>query len=906
MTKNYYLVKTLMLLCLAASGISSHAKPVGIDSLQRFAGNIHQFNSIFPQEKVYLQFDNTSYYTGETIWFKAFVTNASGLSRTESKVLYVDLISPTGEVLKQQKLMIVAGQADGSLVLLDGATSQAREKRGVVEYPSGFYEVRAYTSYMLNFDEKSIFSRVFAVFEKPKEEGSFYQSSPVVKIRKAESFNPRPKTENIHDINASFYPEGGQLIIGKPCRVAFKVTDETGFGTDAQGVTEDGTVSFSTIHNGMGEFLFTPLQRRNQVKITAGGKTQTFNLPQAENSGIALSVVQDGKDSLEVAVDATGGFYGTTLGVTLTCRGELMDFFTIDAGPAPARKKISLHGVPEGVCRIHLFDSHGTLYSSRSLYHRSKQTKVPVIEVKADKDSYGPFDRIQLNFSLDDGNGNPFHDRFCLSVRDIRSQGSPMADDLRTFMLLSSDLRGLIETPSWYFESDSPECDHSLDLLCMIQGWERYDWNIMTGQSEFTERHRREESLTVNGWILNSSGRRPMNGVEVKAALVPQDKKLTETYSYITDSTGYFGFDLGPAFYDYAKLSISAFTGKRKRLVGPDARIVLERSLKPAIRPYQPEELVITSNQATRKKAGNSQAVQDEDGLSAIISVEKGLLLPEVDINEDRMYVDYFTFKSYDVIKDTEAELDKGDYSTDLYGYLIEKGYDISDTCQGDFRADSVEINGFKAFFYIHDSKHYYDKGISDYPFSIDAMDIRSIIVYEKPMTMFEIIQVCPLFNDFMNKGVQKGLGNASEYASMFLDDMPDDFALTDLFPEYLANNPHIDPRKLERRKILVDIQLKEKREMSSKSDRFRLDRRVTTVDGYSRPYSFYSPEYPSGPIQGDVDYRRTLYWNPNVITDEEGKAQVEFYNSSITRHFNVSAAGITASGVPYILESAF
>ena len=85
--------------------------------LMRFAGNIHQFNSIFPQEKVYLQFDNTSYYTGETIWFKAFVVNASTLKRAESKVLYVDLMSPTGVLLKQQKLKIVAGQADGSFVL---------------------------------------------------------------------------------------------------------------------------------------------------------------------------------------------------------------------------------------------------------------------------------------------------------------------------------------------------------------------------------------------------------------------------------------------------------------------------------------------------------------------------------------------------------------------------------------------------------------------------------------------------------------------------------------------------------------------------------------------------------------------------------------------------------------------
>ena len=102
------------------SHVQNADESAGITSeLMRFAGNIHQFNSIDPQEKVYLQFDNTSYYQGETIWFKAFVVNASTLQRSKSKVLYVDLLSPDGVLLKQQKLLIVAGQADGSFPLHD-------------------------------------------------------------------------------------------------------------------------------------------------------------------------------------------------------------------------------------------------------------------------------------------------------------------------------------------------------------------------------------------------------------------------------------------------------------------------------------------------------------------------------------------------------------------------------------------------------------------------------------------------------------------------------------------------------------------------------------------------------------------------------------------------------------------
>ena len=810
------------------------AQSASVDSLMKFAGNIHQFNSLFPQEKVYIQFDNTSYYTGETIWFKAFVTNASTLGRAQSKILYVDLLSPTGVLLKQEKLKIVAGQADGSFVLMDGSTAQAREKRGVVDYPSGFYEVRAYTSYMLNFSNEILFSRVLAVYDPPKEEGNFYESSPVITIKRTETSDFRPKSEKLRNINASFYPEGGHLIIGKPCRLAFKVIDDTGFGVEATGKVEGKDITFSTVHNGMGYFTFTPQEKRNSVEITVGETSRSFNLPQAEPLGFAMTVDPLDSDSITVKVDGAEGMSGITLGVALTCRGELMDFGTLESGATPSERIIPLHGVPEGVCRIYLFDKNGILYSSRSFYHRSKVIKAPVLEMSADKETYQPFEKITLNFSLND-KGNPFRDRFCLSVRDSRTQNNVYTDDLRTSMLLSSDLKGFIEHPAWYFDSDAPERDQALDLLCLVQGWERYDWDIMTGQKDFSERYRMEESLTLNGWILSSSGRKKLDGVEVNASLVPQDKTLTEIYSYTTDTTGYFGFDIGAEFYDKAKFSISANTDK-KPLIGTSARIRIDRPASPAIRPYNVGELVFTGVKGTGYK-------------------------------RDRMYIDYFTFSAYDVTNDVEIELDKGDYTTDLMGYLIDKGDEViaSDT--------SIEsINGFEPFFYIHDNKKYLYQGPYETPAVIDTKDIKSVIVFDRPMFMMNILQQCPLYQDYLSESIQM------------------------LYGEDLINH----------RLLLVDVQMKEPNEISTREDRFNINKRITTVDGYSRPYSFYSPEYPQGPVFGDVDYRRTLYWNPNVITDENGKAQVEFYNNSITRRFDVEAAGITSAGVPYILDAGF
>ena len=230
------------------------------------------------------------------------------------------------------------------------------------------------------------------------------------------------------------------------------------------------------------------------------------------------------------------------------------------------------------------------------------------------------------------------------------------------------------------------------------------------------------------------------------------------------------------------------------------------------------------------------------------------------------MYIDYFTFDAYDIVQDVESELDKGEYSTDLWGYLLEKGYDIYPSDSG-----GVRINGFEPFFYIHDSQKFLDQGIFSDPLTVDAKDLRSIIVYDRPMFLMNILTLCPLYQKYLDKRLEI-----------------------------------IDSDSLYSRFVLVDILAKEEYERSTRKELMDITKRVTTVDGYSRPYSFYSPEYPDGPIPGDVDYRRTLYWNPNVITNEDGKAQVEFYNSSITRHFNIEAAGITSSGVPYTLDAGF
>ena len=70
---------------------------------------------------------------------------------------------------------------------------------------------------------------------------------------------------------------------------------------------------------------------------------------------------------------------------------------------------------------------------------------------------------------------------------------------------------------------------------------------------------------------------------------------------------------------------------------------------------------------------------------------------------------------------------------------------------------------------------------------------------------------------------------------------------------------------------------------------------RKTWLDGYSEPVEFYHPDY--SVLPKEEDYRRTLYWNPEVMPDEAGNAQVRFYNNSRCRRLKITAEMISADG---------
>ena len=150
------LLHNILLLILCAQAAAQTANDtIERNKLDNLALRTVAIETLFPEERVYLHFDNTAYYLTETMWFKAYVVSGEdNRPTTLSRVLYVELVAPEGYVVETKKYKIneegcCNGEFHLNTLLL-----------------SGYYEVRAYTRYMLNRGNDAIFSRVFPIYDK--------------------------------------------------------------------------------------------------------------------------------------------------------------------------------------------------------------------------------------------------------------------------------------------------------------------------------------------------------------------------------------------------------------------------------------------------------------------------------------------------------------------------------------------------------------------------------------------------------------------------------------------------------------------------------------------------------------------------------------------------------------------
>lgn len=456
-----------------------------------------------PQERVYLQFDNDVYYLGETIWFRAYVTSGNNDMPTSfSRVLYVELVSPEGYVVETKKYKLHDdGSCDGEFEL-------------TARLLSGLYEIRAYTRYMLNWGEEAVFSRVFPVFDKVNANNWDFKN--MLDRQRVYTSDNKSLEGKLPDADLKFYPEGGNLVDGIECRVAFELFGVDGeFGTDSVTVFENKNrlLGVAPVHNGKGCFNFIPDSEnsyRAYVKCRNKNneiETFEFDLPKIEREGVVMTVSQD---SANVNIAVRNNLSEIKeLGFAVFHRGAMGFYKKISSDERSKLISIPKKDLLEGVSRAVVFIDDDIPLAERqffvehdNLQKGDRQTvKLRVTGNGSLLSDFVPEPNGKITLLVEREDSKPIADDmdFTVSVRDVAGEQATSWDyNMYIYMLLGSELKGYIPNAAQYFDRGNKERYAQLDLLMLTHGWTSYDWNKLTNV-KVAEMQPVEKGITLSG-----------------------------------------------------------------------------------------------------------------------------------------------------------------------------------------------------------------------------------------------------------------------------------------------------------------------------------------------------------------------------------------------------------------------
>ena len=866
----------------AADGVDTDA---AADSLRRFVGNIGAFNRLFPQEKVYLHFDNTAYFRGETLWFSAYVVRTDKQRLTDmSRVLYVELLDPTGEVVEERKVKLDGGRGSGSIKLDKLLTS-------------GFYEVRAYTRYMLNWDGAWAFSRVFPIFNTPEKDGDY--SRPVIAEpawrKRLPSSRGQDSTER-HSINVAFYPEGGRLVRGLLSKVAFAVTDRDGRPLDTVGTLTlpDGTATeVRTLREGRGVFETVPADRPATLTLTGeNGRSRTFTLPSAEASGCVLRVETDDDNYVYATVSRTADF-DSPLALVLVSGGNVDATDIIHPGETVARRSFFKGDMEAGVSQLALIRPDGAIMAERMVFVHPRGG-VDTIAVSAEG-PLSPCGKLTLRARTLPGA------TFSVSVRDRVTDANGSAGDAATWLLLSSDLRGYIHNPGYYLEADDPAHRRAADLLMLVQGWRRYDLRQMEGEVRFERRHPIEDGLYLYGRLRPARKRDAAGGVSLTATLYNSAGESMDGRAK-TDSAGLYAFRLPDCEGEWTLLlNTRDAEGKVRRY-----RVGIDRNFSPAPRMLSPMETERIETAATPLPVATAADFDAEE--EKIPMADRVHMIREVNVKGKRLFENaraaweneqrgaFWSYLRYDCDKAADEIYDRGGETPTVFEWLAAKN-----SFFGGSAASMEDLVG-PTNYSVLDNQYAgraetnlsarqlagIEENVGHHVFSQDdglTYKNRPIVwVLNNRYYLATQVSKAITIEKFDSVGLQDEIGH--ELMGVDLDE----FKSVYISEDENVWRKYITIEELDRRSP-VTVFLYSHHTLPSRQKGLR----VTHFDGYSKVETFQMPDYSLMPKE--VDHRRTLYWNPAVKADGRGEATVELYNNSSCKVLTISAEGITVDG---------
>ena len=892
--------------------------------------DINAFNKMYPQEKVYLHFDNTAYFLEETIWFKAYVMAANAQRQSQlSKVLYVELLSPEGAVLETKKYPIVNGGCHGEFHL-DSL------------YLSGYYEVRAYTRYMLNFGDDAVFSRVFPVY-KNVPEGNYHQKTildrdlsrrkkirsyhdfgdyslwsyifpPNNKMREMYHYEPLPKWEpkkrrstvsastafddQIYEkeapIKMEFFPEGGVIVDSMEQQVAFQISDKEGRGLNIPGeiVNSYGkkVASITPLLDGMGVFnMYFYQAEKYKALIRFQGKTYRFDLPRIYESGCALGLRNFyAKDSIHIVAKYRKDelFNDSIVAVALSQGGSIYQFYLVRA---EGEHKISLakRSMPEGVNVITVFDKEGRALAERSCFITHPEREDCSLKINHDNKglAYNPYDKVHMELYAEDAAGKALPASISLAVRDAGTEEiSYNSDNFYTWLLLSSELKGYIKDVAYYFEKQDRVHQMHLDLLMLTRGWSRYQWENMNERYKIEGwKQPIEKGIMADGNIINLDYlRKPsLKNANMSFSFYSEGDSLEYVGRIKTNEIGNYAVQF-PPFYGKGNM----WVGMRDYDIAPKHMVTLNRWFSPKPKYISYYELNVPTADASI--GITSQIPIFDDGLRQIDLEEVG-----IQRRTFRRRIQYqYSLQHYNVSEELE-------YMMDIYKIPLSMYYQYPEnlvmSIMDRYNFPPCDFNTVLASSYTSDTD--IPKGklfwrVFQYQKKLPYFD--EIVIRSEPevreafwvkrgaMDVMSAVPDTGFTQAIWTIDLEKKSSSSAKAPTRFK--LPD-YNNSDTYPDCVAFYLPTDSAQ----RIKIPLVMGQRR---------------SQIQGYSYSKDFVHPDYTGVPVQDlPRDYRRTLYWNPNVTLDENGRAEIEFFNNSTCRHLSISAEGLSHDGKPLVFK---
>ena len=853
----------VMLLCLSASAMAQENGNSVVANV--FAPNMSQ-------EKVYLHLDNTGYFDGETIRFKAYVLRSDSESFTNiSRVLYVELLNPSGDVIATRKCAIVDGQANGEIKL---------EK----VFGAGYYEIRAYTRYMTNWGNAACFSRIIPIFDTPKQDGDYSN-------RTIENISHRKRLPNYRDGGQDgrigIYPEGGRMVKGLRGAVAFQIhgyippfgeEDEQDDKPFAQLLSADGQVIADNIpvdKFGRGVFEVVPDSVPMTLKVrNVGEKDFIAPLPGVSEEGLALTVNTINGRNITASVLGSQGLRGMKFGMMLQHSGTVIATDTFTLGDEPNTLALPREQMPAGVSLLTIFDGAGTVLADRMLFIAPKEDVSDSIRIEAKTTELRPCGKVELELTTLPNT------TFSFSAMDVATMPTGKEGNAKTWMLLSSELKGYIAHPDYYFEADDAEHRRAADLLMMVQGWRKYNPPLKSKLQPI------EDKLYLFGQLKQAKKKYGVANVDLSVYLYNTAGESLKGET-TTDSLGYYRFELPDCNGEWSMLM---YTKKEDKDV--NYHVGIDRHFSPTARTMNPLEQALSKVNDPNLFIIAKDNIEDD----VFIPLNKRVkVLPTVKVKGRRIY---------DFARESWESEANAEYKAQVY-------YNC------DIESDKIADSGM-------DSPGFFDWLCGRNTFfggSVTDMENSALSVFENTA----VEQIEEPEGDIFTVGVNTS--TATVYDGLTYKNRPIVWILNNDFYMITGSKREVEIMYIPKNSAAAEMPvfLDEAKSIYVRDDRSTLRNYVVSTDiegldpvmvfvythhkflrdvkglrrthyqGYNVPETFEMEDYSILPPM--EDFRRTIFWEPNVKTDAQGKAKIEFYNNSSCTQMYISAEGITSDG---------